>query len=54
MHQLAATYDFVHVDVIGKSYEGRPLSVLKVCLPNCTAEVQKSQVVGLCTYTTCR
>ncbi len=27
---LAATYDFVEVESIGESYEGRPMRVLKV------------------------
>ena len=29
---LANTYDFVEVESIGESYEGRPMRVVKVCL----------------------
>ena len=28
---LVATYEFVEVESIGESYEGRPMRVLKVC-----------------------
>jgi len=32
---LAETYDFVEVESIGESYEGRPMRVLKVCKGGC-------------------
>ena len=30
---LSNTYDFVEVESIGESHEGRPMRVIKVCLP---------------------
>lgn len=31
LNYLAAEYDFVDVESIGQSYEGRPMRVVKVC-----------------------
>ena len=35
MDELAAKYDFVETEVIGQSYEGRDMKILKICKGGC-------------------
>ena len=32
---ISATYDYVYTDVIGQSYEGQDIRVLKICTNGC-------------------
>ena len=35
MDNIASTYEFVETEVIGHSYEGRKMQILKICKEGC-------------------